>query len=437
MNLSPQMMIKQQQKLNQNQIQSLQVLTLDNCELNEFLQTEYAENPLLDCSYNSGISVSWHRTIRQESPDFDSSQLPANDSNAVINFFLEQLDPYLFSTKEWNTCKFLILLLDEHGFFPYTPKDLYKMFQLPIDVTTFCLTHLRTLKPSGVFQPDLCSYFLYQLRELHLDSPDMTTLIRHHLDDIANGNLKKIALHLHTDIPSVRKFIRCLKELSPRPFFDTVADTAIYITPDILANKTEQRWTFALNDHWIGNYSLNDYYVKMMQQSTDLNLKDYFRQKYERGRLIIQSIEQRRATILNICESIVSRQKNYFEFHGPLVPMTLSDIASDLGIAVSTVSRGIKNKYLQHPNGIVLLKDLFNSGLQQSSNTNLSTASILHMISEIIAAEDKHKPLSDHKIMDCLTQKGIQISRRTVTKYRIACGIPSTIERKKGESQRM
>lgn len=429
MNFSQQASIIQQQKITQHQIQSLHILTLDNVELNEFLQNEYSENPLMEYSAVKPFSANWNSSVSSKD-DFNYPEIAAKDSDALLNFFLEQLNPCLFSKTEWSTFKLLILLLDENGFFPYTPEDLFHTFQISPSVSSKCLEILRTLHPQGVFQPNMKKYLLFQLTHKNITDPNLFQLIERHLGHIASGEFRCIADDLDISLPEVRKIIRQLKELSPRPLSGGYPENAAYITPDILSVYENGQWDISLNDEWIGNYSLNDYYIKMLHQSSDPELKSYFQKKYERANFIIQRIEQRRTTILSICQAIIQRQEKFFLYGGPLIPMTLSDIASDLGFAVSTISRGIRNKYLQYPHGIVLLKDLFTSGIAGSKDTDVSCTKVIETIKIIIASENKKKPYSDNKLAALLNQKGIKISRRTVAKYRMNAGIPSTVERK-------
>lgn len=429
LNLTQQTSLIQQQKITQQQIQSLHILTLDNVELNEFLQNEYSENPLMEYSSPKQNISGWNYSASSKD-DCYYPEIAAKDSDALLNFFLEQLNPSLFSKYEWNTLKLMILLLDEDGFFRYTPKDLYNTFQISPMASSKCLKILRTLQPQGVFQPNIESYLIFQLKEKGIKDLLMFQLIEFHLHHVAAGQLRLIADDLHIEIPTVRKMIWQIKTLSPRPLSGISPESTAYITPDILASYQKGHWDISLNDDWIGNYSLNDYYIQMMHRTNDPKLKAYFSEKYKRGRFIIQKIEQRRTTMLSICDAIIQRQEDYFLSGSPLVPMTLSDIASDLGFAVSTISRGIRNKYLQYPHGIVFLKDLFTSGVPGNENSNISCKKVIETMKKIIASEDKKNPYSDNKLAILLNEKGIKISRRTVAKYRISVGIPSTLERK-------
>ena len=167
----------------------------------------------------------------------------------------------------------------------------------------------------------------------------------------------------------------------------------------------------------------------MMEQAEDSELKEYFKKKYERCRFIISSIEQRRETMLKISKAIVDRQKEYFINRKPLKPMTMQDIADDIKVHISTVSRAVKGKYIQYPGGTIGMRDIFYHA-QTFGEKDTTTEEIKEEIQRLIKEEDKKKPLSDSKIASILEEKDMKISRRTVAKYRAQLGILGTTQRK-------
>ena len=259
-------------------------------------------------------------------------------------------------------------------------------------------------------------------------TPELNQIIRYHLDDIAAGKINTITQKLSMSTQDVRKCIAKIRELNPRPISGFLTNSTDYIVPDILIDYQDSSWIIRLNDQWIGNYSLCDYYLNMMHTSQSPELKEYFRKKYNRVQLIMHSIEQRRETILKITSAVLERQKDYFTGNSTLKPMTLADIASDISMHTSTISRGIKNKYLQYPFGVVYLKDLFTSSAGKKDNN--SPITVKKQLKAIIASENPNKPYSDSTLSNLLKQKGIKISRRTVAKYREEIGIKSTYNRK-------
>lgn len=243
------------------------------------------------------------------------------------------------------------------------------------------------------------------------------------------GHLSTVSRALDIKTSQVRKYIFEIQRLNPRPLSGYTGGTDQYIIPDILMEKDGEELKIRLNDDWIGDYSINDYYVKMMEQAEDSELKEYFRKKYERCRFIITSIEQRRETMLKISNAILDRQREYFMNHKQLKPMTMQNIADDIEMHVSTVSRAVKGKYIQYPGGTIGMRDIFNN-TQTFGDQNSTTEEIKEEIKRLVKEEDKKKPLSDSKIVSLLEEKNMKISRRTVAKYRAQLGIAGTTQRK-------
>lgn len=431
MSLSHKTTLEQTQKLSQTQLQSLKILSLDNFELNNFLQNEYIENPLMDYNENSNLP-SWNQYSTQFSSKEDEEiykEIPDFSENGIKEFLLDQLNKNDFSDLQWTTMQTMIDCLDDHGYFKLPLKDFSQWLGVDISTAKYCLDILSSLEPCGIFSKDLPHCLLRQLEVQQELTPSLNQMIRYHLDDIAAGKINTITQKLSMSTQEVRKCIAKIRELNPRPICGFLTDSTNYIVPDILMEYQDGIWSITLNDQWIGNYSLCDYYLNMMRSMQNPKLKDYFREKYNRVQLIIHSIEQRRETILKITTAVLERQKNYFIGIGPLKPMTLADIASDIQMHPSTISRGIKNKYLQYPSGMVYLKDLFTSSAGKNDKKN-SVSAVKEALKTIIASENPKKPYSDSALVSLLKQKNIKISRRTVTKYREELGIKSTYDRK-------
>ena len=412
--------LNQKQQLSQSQIQSLNILALDNGELSEFLQNEYIENPILDYSPSpSSYTVSEDRS-------FD---IPAENTEEVKTFLLDQLNQNDFTPMEWQTMKFMIDCLDSGGFFKISVHELSVLLTIPEDEIRKCYDVLSDLEPAGIFSENLSQCLLKQLEVKGKKTDILETIILDHLDDIALGHISTISRKLKLSTAEVRKNIAVIRNLNSKPLQGFSTARTEYITPDIIVTYQEDQWDIRLNDDWVGNYSLNDYYVKMLRDAKDPELKDYFQKKYERCRFIIASIEQRRNTMIRITESILSRQPEFLKNHGFLRPMTMNEVAEDIGMHVSTVSRGVKGKYLQFPCGIISMKSLF-SGSSPAAGAQVSAVDIKGILKEMVSREDPKKPFSDQKLSLLLKEKGFSISRRTVAKYREQMGIRGTYDRK-------
>lgn len=427
----------QQQTLSLEQRQSLQILAFNNQELDAFLTEEYLQNPLLerddsrraealdsiDVHYESASSYR-DQYFRYEDEDGDRrGDIRAREPSSIASQLKEQLTPRGYSREEWALVDYLISCLDEKGFFHYTAQEIASACGQPVERVEKCLGDLRRLEPAGIFTSDLSECLLMQLDERGDEDKVLRRLISERLPDLLSGNVASLSRSLGITASKCRACIQKIGELNPRPIMNTEADSAGYIVPDILAVREDGAWKISLNDGWIGEYRFNDYYLHMMQSSKDPAMKEYFRGHLERARLIVSSIERRRASLISIAETVLDIQEDFFLRGGALVPMTMDQVARRLQISTSTVSRAVKNKYLQYRRP-VLLRDLFSCAA--SENTDAAADSVRSRIKELVNGEDHAHPFSDDRLAKLLEKEGMRISRRTVAKYRQQLGIPDS-----------
>jgi len=337
-----------------------------------------------------------------------------------------------YTVVENKVMEVLIECLDESGFFTMPLEDVAAMTRTSLETVEKCLDIMAGLKPDGIFAPDLAHCLIRQLEVLDEDDQYIRRIILEHLEDVADGKISSISRKLNLPTAQIRKYIAAIKKLNPRPLMGIRAGKTEYIMPDIIFTYKDQQWSIELNDKWMGDYKLSSYYMGLMQSATDKELLEYFRRKMESTRFIIRSVEQRRMTILRISQAILEWQMDYFMEKGPLKPMTMADIADKIEMHVSTVSRGIKGKYLQCPRGTIRVKSLFSAGVAATvGDGGGETSEVIKVkIRDIIDHENHEKPYSDQEIAELLEEKNISISRRTVAKYRKELGISATYERK-------
>ena len=413
--------LKQKQQLSQTQIQALEILAMDSIELNQFLRNEYLENPLLEHNDNTSSSISEPLTGYYESMSSNNSALhfeseseskrnrdiPVHNEGSIRDYLLQQLDPNLYTEQEWKLFDYLIECLDDNGFFSIPLEEVAEKSALPVKIVQKCLAILKQLEPYGIFSANLEESLLRQLDALDLNNEVLSVMISNHLQDIADGKISNISRDMHLPTVEVRKNI------------------------ELISQQDDGEWCILLNDSWIENYSLNDYYVKMMESSSDPELSEYFKAKRNRVQFILNSIQQRRQTILAISKVILKQQQAFFESNAPLVPMTMSDVADEIGVHTSTVSRAIKGKYLQYPHGSLFIKNLFTSSVSSNDGNNgITPMYVKQLLKEMIEQENKKKPYSDQALANLLKEQGIQISRRAVAKYREEMGIRGSFDRK-------
>lgn len=427
----------QQQLLSVDQRQSLQILAFDNQELDAFLTEEYMQNPLLECDrdrqseiidsleghYEYASSYRDHYINYQDEDSDRRSDFRASESSPLRSYLKNQLKSSNYTEDEWNLIDYLINCLDEKGYFTYSCEEIASVTDCPPSLVDRCLNDLKQLEPTGIFSADIRECLLKQLEAKRETDQCLVRIVRDHLQDILTGNLGAVTRAQGISTSECRTYIRKIGELNPRPILNMETDNTVYVIPDILAVREGNKWNIVINDGWMGEYRFNDYYIHMMRTSSDPELKEYFRGKYERARLILASIERRRETVRRVVGAILERQNEYFLGTGPLLPMTMDQLAEDLQISTSTVSRAIKNKYVQYTRP-VLLRDLFSA--PASDTIEVSSDHVRDRIEDIVKNEDHTRPLSDDKIARILKEDGITISRRTVAKYRLQMGIPDS-----------
>ena len=445
MNINYNMLLEHKQIMAQAQIQSLEILSLGNVELDAFLQNEYLENPLFEhisCKETQENVDEYHTWYEknQSTSYYDQMESDENEQNngiAVVEY--NEINKYLksqlvlnrYSQEELKIIDFLLDCLDDSGFFTTPVMEIAELINVKVEKVEKCLFDLQQLEPFGIFAVDLAHCLWRQLEVLGVEDEVLKEIIMKHLPDVSEGKISRISRELGLSSLQVRKYIAFIMKLNPRPLAGFQNEKTSYIVPDIIFSYQDREWKINLNDNWMGNYRLNDYYLKMMNEAKDQDLFEYFKVKLERARFIMNSIEQRRKTLIGISETVLSLQQKFFLGKEEAKPMIMSDVANSLGIHVSTVSRAIKGKYIQYPHGTILLKSLFAAAVTNDMNDEVKTAEqIKTIIKKLIDQENKKKPYSDQALMNLLKEKEINISRRAIAKYREELGIKGSFERR-------
>lgn len=428
MNVGQVITIEQKNIISQNQIQSLELLTMGTHELSSFLENEYLENPMLEhitgCTKNK-CSASADDT----QPKYND--IPDISHNSIESFIKDQLDSKHYSKNEWHIIETLIKLLDDDGYFKFSISDVETITGADADTIAKCLSDLKHLEPCGVFSSSLHEYLIFQTTLLGINDETLKSFIMYCLEDAVAGKVGCVAKKLGTSVSNVRNYLNIVSQLSPRPFSGLNNCKTEYIVPDIIIRLTKNGWEIVLNDAWINDYKISDYYIEMYRSTTDSELKNYFKVKWQRVRFVMDSIEQRRKTIYDVCKAITEIQGNYFSGKCNLLPMSMADIAKKLDISISTVSRAIKNKYIQLPEKTVAIKSLFSANVGATmAQPECTPEYIKSRIKYIISHENCKKPLSDQSITKSLLDSGISVSRRVVAKYRTELGISCSSARR-------
>jgi len=297
------------------------------------------------------------------------------------------------------------------------------------------ITALKTIQefePLGVGARSLQECLKIQAQADDNCTPLLLKLIENYLDRLEERFLAKVSSELNVRIELILEAIKKIKGYNPKPGQTFNSERIDYVVPDIFVIKTENGYDVTLNDDGIPRLRISPYYKNLLKNSVKGETKEYLEEKHKSALWFLKSIDQRRQTIHKVGKSIIKLQKEFLD-HGfsYLKPMVLKDVAKDIEMHESTVSRITTNKYIDTPQGVFELKFFFHSGIKSYMGNNMSSIRVKNIIKEIIATEDEKKPLTDDEMVKTLTHKNIKIARRTITKYRKELNIPSASKRKR------
>jgi RNA polymerase sigma-54 factor len=329
----------------------------------------------------------------------------------------------------------IIFNLDENGYLQMSLEELLEAPELKgrYDLATAerALKKVQQLEPKGIAARNLQEALLLQLDPEDPDFELKERVIREFLLDINKNKRPKVARDMGLSIAQLNRLIDAIVRLDPRPGAKLGGGRNAYVHPDVVVEWNDGRYEVHLEDGFVPRIRINPQYRELLSQSDDPKVRDYVRKKLESAKWLVDAIQQRQNTLQRVCDEIFRVQREYLD-SGPdhLKPLKMQEIADRVGIHVSTVSRAIADKWAQTPRGIVPLKFFFTGGAETSEGESLSRVSVKQKVQEIIAAEDKRNPLSDDDVADRLRTQGLDIARRTVTKYRKALRIPSSRQRR-------
>ena len=294
------------------------------------------------------------------------------------------------------------------------------------------LSIIQNFEPLGVAARSLKECLMNQVRALPDKNPYVEILIEKYLERLEDRFLPKIASELKVDLNTVLDALRIIKDLCPKPGLLFSSERVDYVVPDLVVIKTDEGYDVVLNDDGVPNLKFSSYYHNLLKTTKEGQTKEYLEDKFRSALWLIKSIDQRRQTIYKVGKSIVKLQKAFLDDGlSYLEPMVLKDVAKDIEMHESTVSRITTNKYIDTPQGVFELKFFFHSGIKSYMGNSMSSIRVKNMIKEIINDEDGSNPLTDDQMVEALMRKNAKIARRTITKYRKELNIPPASKRKK------
>jgi RNA polymerase sigma-54 factor len=445
--------LSQEQKLIMTQEMQLSVklLQMSSLELQEHIEKEIQENPVLEYSDeedndNSNAKVNYKEFIKYLSIDnyghqnYDKNEDElspfyfAYEKKSLRQFLKDQIGDLGVKDFCRRICDNIIDNLDEKGYLDIETKEIAKNLNVEEKHIIKALKTIQSLDPAGIGAKNLKECLKLQLKRKKCRDKNLYYIIDNHIEDIAENKYNVIAKAINIDTKKAQEYGDMIKSLKPKPSSGFYTGEEIkFIVPDAYIRNINGKYEVIMNEDLIPNLKINNIYREIIDNDKDKEAVEYIKQKLNNAVFLIKSIEHRKSTIYRVLEKIVELQKDYFETgENCLKPMTLKDISESLNVHESTVSRAIKEKYINVNKGTVKIKDLFTAGLSSKySIDDISTNLIKKEIKYLIDLEDKINPLSDQILCEELNKRGMNISRRTVAKYREEIGIKSSSKRKR------
>jgi len=368
----------------------------------------------------------------KELPSYDQTltRLPSLSDHLLWQLHLTSSDPGIVRGGEW-----IIGNLDDDGYLRTTFDELAQQSGLAVGALEQALALIQSFDPMGVGARDLRECLLIQVAQLDLQGTLVEKIVQDHLPDLEKRKYPKIAKDLNVTTQEVMEASHVIiNELEPKPGSPYLPSDTNYVVPDVYVTKVEDRYVIQLNDEGLPRVRINPYYRKLLsrKESIDKVTKEYVEERLRSAQWLIKGMEQRNKTIYKVAESIVKFQGEFLDKGiTQLKPMVLKDVAEDIGMHESTISRVTTNKYMHTPQGIFPMKYFFTTGFSSGTGTEISSLTVKDTIQRMINEEDPATPLKDQQIVDALKANGIDIARRTVAKYREELRIPPTSVRKR------
>lgn len=450
--------------------QAIKLLQLSKMELQEVLNEELLENPLLEELKQE------EQEARQEEERKDEDEKSTDDGKDAFDeidyeaYFQDYIEygynprmreeydefpientltkpPDLWDHLSWQLLMstadertkaigaFLIGNIDEDGYLRVTDDEIHELeVDWKDDEIHEAETLIRSFDPAGVCTRDLRECLIMQLDRLEIEDELVRRIVTDHWPMFMNRQYAQLAKVVEVELKDLEAIVDMIRTLDPKPGRKYSSERAIYVEPDVHVHKIGGEYTIVLNEDGMPKLRINSRYRRMLN---DVNTKqegetvNYIKEKIRSAVWLIKSLDQRQRTIYKVAQSIVKHQREFLEKGiEHLRPLVLRDVADDIQMHESTVSRVVSNKYIHTPRGVFLMKYFFHSGIDSDYGEDISSLAVKKKIRTYIEEEDGKKPLSDSKIMKILNDEGINIARRTVAKYRDELNIPSSTDRK-------
>ena len=446
--------------------QAIKLLPLSRLELVQKVHQEMLENPFLEdaaAQEENGLDMAeeglaqdteeeapreldldWEVYLQDsgEAPSFPIDQgreLPSleatlKNETSLTDYLMWQLSLTLHNEIDREIGAYLIGNIDENGYLQCPLEEVGTIFTVASERVSDVLAVIHSFDPAGIGARDLRECLLLQLEHVGMRDSLSGKIIQTYLERLDERHFHRMAKDLGASLEEVIAAVKLIRELDPKPGDRYSVNRVEYIVPDIVVIKMGDDYQVALNDDGMPKLQINSLYQGILRRGDSVqgDIREYLEEKFRSAVWLMKSIEQRRQTMLKVSTSLCKFQREFLDRGLPgMKPLVLRDVADDIGMHESTVSRVTTNKYIHTPQGVFELKFFFHSGLDSFDGNTMSSVSVKEIIRQAVVAEDTHKPLTDQQLVTLLKQNGIKIARRTVAKYRQELHIPPASRRKR------
>jgi RNA polymerase sigma-54 factor len=470
------------QQLNQKQVQkmvlapalqqAIKMLPLTNLEIIEVIDHELCENPMLEIKEETEKEEEKTQRDKKEKDSesskdeeffdseddkefeamyeqyfdnrFNSFSLEKKEAPDYENFVSKALSLWerldwqanmtFFDEKEKEIAHYIIGNIDEDGYLATSLEDISHSIKAPLDKVEKVRKKIMNFDPIGVGSLSLKEALLAQLDYLEIDNPDLRKIINDHLDLLEESRYVELSRALNISLSKVKKLIEEIKKLNPKPGRKYIQERTQYIVPDVIVEKEDDKYTIKVNNEGIPSLKISKFYRKLISKASKDNPETYefLKARLKKAFWFLRSLDQRNNTIYKVAEFILDKQKDFIEKGLDYIkPLTLMELAQEIGVHESTVGRVVANKHMMTPRGVFPLKYFFHKALSGNSGEEISTLRIKERMKKLVENEDWGSPLSDVEISDILAKEDFNIARRTVAKYRKQLKIPPSHIRKR------
>ncbi len=466
--------VAQKQILTPGLVQMVSVLALNRLELREMINQEMIANPVLEELSDDGSvteNYSDEAFIKAETEKVPETEAPNPfDEFDIASFFNQYLDSggdsserrereeierpsfekFLSSPQglsdhlTWQLsvticsdtvreiAEAIIGNLDENGYLTASAEELAQNGKYKQEDVEEALAVVQEFDPLGVGARDVRECLLIQLKTLDPQNTLAHQIVGEHLKQVQSNQLKEIARALNRPVDLVKRAVEVIKKLDPRPGLRYNKTEARLVEPDVYFRKVDDEWQVFMNEDDLPQLRLSPVYRRLLaRDSADREVRNYVKERFTAAIQLMKNIEQRKHTILRVCQAIIRRQRDFLDL-GPdqLKPMMIKEVAEEVGVHPSTVSRAVANKYAHTSQGVLELRSFFSEAVNGPEGGGMSLLTLKRLVKKMIEEEDSAHPLTDDQIAKKLEESGIHVTRRTVAKYREDLRIPSTHQRR-------